>query len=221
MSLTPKNWGTFQHYKDRKPPWIKLHRGLLDDYAFACLPVASQALAPRIWLLASEYEGGKITATLEEIAFRLHLTVEALTESLKPLVKSGFLDDASGLLAACKQSAMPEREREEETQEQKEEEKISPSLRSVTWPEGFLEFYAAYPKKIGKKDAAKAYKLARREVSGETILASLGKIRPTWGDPKYIPNPATWLRRGGFYDEPSLLSAPQRHGVNDPLAGII
>jgi hypothetical protein len=36
--LTIKNWSEFQHYKDRNPPWIKLHRALLDDYAFAALP---------------------------------------------------------------------------------------------------------------------------------------------------------------------------------------
>ena len=27
-----KNWGEFQHYKKRNPPWIKLHKKLLDDF---------------------------------------------------------------------------------------------------------------------------------------------------------------------------------------------
>ena len=27
-----KNWAQFQHFKDRSPPWIKLHREFLDDY---------------------------------------------------------------------------------------------------------------------------------------------------------------------------------------------
>jgi hypothetical protein len=49
-----KNWAEFQHYKDRSPPWIRLHRSFLDDYDFHCLPVASRALAPMLWLLASE-----------------------------------------------------------------------------------------------------------------------------------------------------------------------
>jgi len=31
--LRVKNWGKFQHYKDRNPPWIKLHRGLLGGSA--------------------------------------------------------------------------------------------------------------------------------------------------------------------------------------------
>ena len=31
MALIPKNWSQFQHYKGRRPPWIKLHRALLDE----------------------------------------------------------------------------------------------------------------------------------------------------------------------------------------------
>jgi hypothetical protein len=48
-----KNWKTCQHYKKRNPPWIKLHRSTLDDLDFLKLPVASKALAPYLWLLAS------------------------------------------------------------------------------------------------------------------------------------------------------------------------
>lgn len=59
MKLVPKNWTSFQHYKDRAPPWIRLHRGLLDDYEFQCLPVASRALAPMLWLLASAETSGE------------------------------------------------------------------------------------------------------------------------------------------------------------------
>ena len=28
-NLTIKNWHKFQHYKDRNPPWIKLHYEIL------------------------------------------------------------------------------------------------------------------------------------------------------------------------------------------------
>ena len=27
-----KNWSKFQHYKNRNPPWIRLHVEILDDY---------------------------------------------------------------------------------------------------------------------------------------------------------------------------------------------
>src|SRR5256885_964233 len=112
MIITPKNWGTFQHYKDRAPAWIKLHRGLLDDYEFSRLPLASRALAPLLWLLASEYEGGAITASPAEIAFRLRTTEKEMVAALKPLTDKGFFINASITLAVCKQDAIPEKERE-------------------------------------------------------------------------------------------------------------
>jgi hypothetical protein len=71
MILTPKNWKSFQHYKDRDPPWIKLHRGLLNNYEFFGLPIASKALAPLLWLIASENEDGRIVTSLDALAFRL------------------------------------------------------------------------------------------------------------------------------------------------------
>lgn len=124
MSLVPRNWSTFQHYKDRKPSWIKLHHELLDDFEFFRLPVASRALAPCLWLLASEYEDGEITASLEEIAFRLRMSLDELCQALGPLVEAKFFiasnnvpirsADASVLLAEPEQVAIPERERETE-----------------------------------------------------------------------------------------------------------
>ncbi|MGA7803826.1 hypothetical protein [Bradyrhizobium sp.] len=70
MTLTPKDWQSLQSCKDRAPPWIKLHRALLDDFEFHRLPVASRALAPMLWLLAAGYEAGAISASHAEIAFR-------------------------------------------------------------------------------------------------------------------------------------------------------
>lgn len=121
MSITPKNWDEFQHYKDRKPPWIKLHKGLLDDYAFSRLPVASRAIAPLLWLLASEYDDGKITATNEELAFRFRMTESELLETVNPLIESGFFLSDSVMLAPRKQSArLGETEKEKQVEKEGE-----------------------------------------------------------------------------------------------------
>jgi hypothetical protein len=121
MVVTPKNWADFQHYKNRSPAWIKLHRSLLDDFAFHRLPVASKALAPMLWLLASEYTNGEITASIEEIAFRFRMPIGDLRQAIKPLLDAGFFV-ASGALAGCKQTACLEREEEEEEEEEIEGE---------------------------------------------------------------------------------------------------
>lgn len=119
MTLKPKNWDRFQHYKDRRPPWIKLYRTLLDDRVFMCLPVASRALAPMLWLLASDHENGEIHGELADIAFKLRMTDTELAIALKPLILNGMFDDDSNVLAERLQVAIPETERETEGEGEK------------------------------------------------------------------------------------------------------
>ena len=122
MKLKPKNWDKFQHYKDRCPPWIKLHRDLLNDRIYAGLPIASKALAPLLWLLASESKDGTFDAASEELAFRLHIASKDIEAGLKPLIDKGFFVVASGVLAECKQVAIPETETETETEERQKKQ---------------------------------------------------------------------------------------------------
>ena len=114
-----KNWDKFQHYHDRRPPWIKLHRTVLDDCVFLRLPVASRALAPLVWLLASESGDGTFGG---DIAFRLRLPELEIAEGISGLIQGGYivcLQDASTALAPCKQEARLERETERETEREK------------------------------------------------------------------------------------------------------
>lgn len=100
--LIVKNWRDFQHYKDRNPTWIKLHKKLLDDYVFHRLPLASRALAPMLWLLSSESNDGSIDYDIEMIAFRLRCSKSDVVSGLNPLIEQHFLQveqDASDVLA--------------------------------------------------------------------------------------------------------------------------
>jgi hypothetical protein len=120
MKITPKNWAKFQHYNTRRPPWIKLHRGLLDDYQFHTLPLASKALAPLLWLLASEQQDGIIEAEPAALAFRLRISEKDLVAGLKPLIDNGFFESASTMLAPCKQNGVSETETEVEVEKEKD-----------------------------------------------------------------------------------------------------
>lgn len=123
MKLTPKNWRDFQHYKDRNPPWIRLHRGLLDNKDFQRLPVASRALAPMLWLIASESVDGVINADADDLAFRLRCTEEEISVALRPLIEKGFFvleQPASTPLASCGHVAVPEAEAEREADSEAE-----------------------------------------------------------------------------------------------------
>ena len=115
-----KNWAEFQHYKDRSPPWIKLHRGFLDDFDFARLPIASKALAPMIWLIAAESKDGTVQIDAEFLAFRLRWSLEDVEAGLTPLIDKGFLIVDSAVLAARLQGACLETEAEGETEREQE-----------------------------------------------------------------------------------------------------
>ena len=125
-----KNWNDFQHYKDRRPPWIKLHKTILEDRRWFALSHASKALAMCIWLLASEHEdplSGLVTDDIEDLSFRSRQGDAEVAACIKELIKQGFIeqinDDASNVLAERYQHATPETETEAEAEAEAEAEK--------------------------------------------------------------------------------------------------
>lgn len=137
MNLIPKKWADFQHYKDRCPPWIKLHRDLLNDKDFMRLPLASKALAPLLWLLASESKEGTFDASSDELEFRLRLTKQEVETGLKSLIDKGFFLDASTMLAPCMPVAIPETEERRGETEGKKREKRVETARGSRLPQDF------------------------------------------------------------------------------------
>ena len=113
-----KNWAEFQHYSKRRPPWIKLHHSLLDDYDFVRLQVAGKALAPLLWLIASESDDGSFPLDLDWLSFRLRMDEKDVETGLKGLESAGFITGASNVLASCYQGAMPEERRVERREEE-------------------------------------------------------------------------------------------------------
>jgi hypothetical protein len=97
MTLTVKNWRVFQHYKDRSPPWIRLHKALLDNMDFNALPPMACKVLVLLWLVASDNTEGRIPDDADQIAFRLRLPVKDVRQALQTLEQSGFLlrDDAA------------------------------------------------------------------------------------------------------------------------------
>ena len=140
MLLQPKNWAVFQHYKDRCPPWIKLHRDLLNDRAFMRLPIASKAIAPMLWLLASESKDGVFDGSLDELVFRLHITKKEYQDGLKPLIDNDFFILVSGVLAERKQDAIPETEGETETETERKKKATSVATPSGVSDSVWQEF---------------------------------------------------------------------------------
>lgn len=196
MRLLPNKWESFQHYKDRAPPWIKLHKSLLDDRQYQRLPVASRALAPMLWLLASESKDGSFDGTAEELAFRLRQTEKEIAAALKPLIDNGFflvVQGDSGMLADSKRDAIPETEkRREET-------------------EAFATFWEAYPNKTAKPRAEKAFRSAKINGHLSDVLADIeARTHGEWSgkEMRFIPHPATYLNDRRWEDEKPSASKP-------------
>jgi hypothetical protein len=72
-----------------------------------------------LWLLASEQMDGRIEMDFDALAFRLRISTDDLKSALTPLIEKGFINDASNVLASCKQLATPETETETETEKAK------------------------------------------------------------------------------------------------------
>jgi len=111
------NWWKYQHYKDRCPPWIKLHFELLASEDWVTLSDASRVLAVACMLVASR-SGGRIDASTKGLRYLERVAYLNSPADLNPLVECGFLNllaDASTMQADATQ--------EEEGEEEKEEEK--------------------------------------------------------------------------------------------------
>lgn len=136
MIIRPKNWNEFQHYKTRRPPWIKLHKKLLDDYEFSTLCIEAKALAPLLWLLASESDDGCFRADSDVLSFRLHIASKVIAKGVSDLISKGFFECmqdasnplASGLRSACLETET-ETEREGDFPEREEQERRVVVLR--------------------------------------------------------------------------------------------
>ena len=196
--LKIKNWSEFQHYKDRNPPWIKLHRTLLDDYEFSRLQDASKAHLMLIWLFASQ-KNGAIPNDPEFLKDKLGLQ---RAPDLNLFVKQGLLipeQDASSELAERKQNAPLEEKRTNTTD-------IAPSG-------AFLRFWALWPQHQRKQAQGRCWAVWRqRDFDQESgaILAHVEALKASvdWTKEggKFVPAPLVYLNQRRW--EGADLSAP-------------
>lgn len=116
LKMKIKNWSKFQHFKDRRPPWIKLYRDLLDDMEWHQLdPLASKVLVT-LWLLASEDQNGCLPDT-KTLAWRMRMTEKQILDCISKL--SHWLErDDINVISKRYQDDLPETETETETKKE-------------------------------------------------------------------------------------------------------
>ena len=207
MRIVTKNWQEFQHYKDRNPAWIKLHKKLLDNYEFQCLPIASKALAPMLWLIASEHESGEIDATHAKLAFRLRMTEQEVEGALGPLIGNGFFeviafDEHVAImpLAERKQDAIPEKRREEKRR------------TMSAGADSFGRFWETWPdsdRKVAKAKCLDVWIRRRLDQTADQIIAHVAAMKETEQWRKgFEPAPLTYLNQKRWEDGTKSPSDP-------------
>jgi hypothetical protein len=129
--LRVKNFEKFQHYSQRKPPWIKVYFSLLSDSDFSQMSDASKLHTIAIMLLASQHDN--------KIPFDKAWIYRAIFANNRinwqELFASGFIicyQDASELLAPCKQSAIVEESRVYKEEDIKRVEEIAESDKAFS-----------------------------------------------------------------------------------------
>lgn len=118
-----------------------------------------------------------------------------------------------------------------ETQKSQTESKTKSKSNSITpiAPKGakrsdaeFEIFWNAYPTKVGKQPARKAFDKVKVPV--ETLVAAIErqKCSSQWSKDGglYIPNPATWLNQGRWTDELPKKPEPQQELDADVISAI-
>lgn len=129
-----KDWAKFQHFKDRKPPWIKLYRDILDDKEWHRLDAKAAKALVMLWLVASENDGA--LPDRETLAFRLRTTETEVDSFLSKLSHWLVREDISAISARYQGDASEretERERERETEAETKKKAQAPAFEPPEW----------------------------------------------------------------------------------------
>lgn len=82
------NWSEYQHYKNRNPPWIKMHTRLLRNPKYLELTLSQRGLLHGLWLLYAKNDG-IVRENLKWLSEELSQRVTS--SSLKALNEAGFI----------------------------------------------------------------------------------------------------------------------------------
>lgn len=181
-------WQDYQHYKDRDPPWIKLHFSLLSSSTWVMLDDASRVLAVACMLIASRNHG-KVPNNPDYIRRVAYLN----DVNFKPLIDNGFLVTCKQMLADAIESKQSQAKA---TTEKRREEK-----KEVVRDPRFAEFWSIYPTKKAKAAAIKAWSKAHINGEYDSVISALKVQAAACKDIQFFPHASTWINGRRWEDE--------------------
>ncbi len=197
--LIIRNWSSFQSYKDRNPPWLRLHKNLLDNYEFHQMSANARALLPMLWLLASDDsdpKSGMIRIGYEAITFRLRMSTKDFQSGLRECIKAEFIIEEKQQVTDLSRNCHSETETETET-----ETDISCN---------FDEFWKSYPTRQGSnpKKAAqdKFTAVVKKGIDAQEIIKGAKNYRAQMkaagnSETQFVAQAVTWLNQERWKDD--------------------
>jgi hypothetical protein len=124
----------YQHYKNRKPPWVKFYVKMLDpQHPLNELPVSTRYLFDRLLLLAAEYENA-IPNDSELISNLLRMESGTCREGLDQLLKGRWIKEKGTKRSASKRASKVATRFEHQRQRtETETESASARPRNPVW----------------------------------------------------------------------------------------
>ena len=201
--LAIKNWSEYQHYKDRNPPWIKLHVSILASEDWTMLADASKLTMIACMVVASRKSGviPNNPSYIKRVAYLDELP------DLEPLISCGFLIKLQADASTCKQ--------EQATVRPESYRDIDKDKKDI---DHFEVFWKVYPRKISKGKARESYQSAIAKTSPERLLSGARRYASerSGEDQKFSKHPTTWLNQecwleeGSEPEEPPYLTIEER-----------
>lgn len=122
--LRIRNWTKYQHYKDRNPPWIKLHVEILSSEDWVTLDDASKLLAMVCMVIGAKHDG----CVPDNPDYIKRVAYLKKRPNLTPLIECGFLEIPQADDSESKQvqaEFRPEKETQVRKQKAETEKKVS------------------------------------------------------------------------------------------------
>lgn len=224
--------------------WFRMYGEMMDDPKIGTLDDAAFRTWVELLCTACKAEdGGNTHLTENDIdwAFRRNAreTLQKLLQrDLVTVTETGEIvitswekrqkksDSSTDRVRAYRQKAKQDKDSQEDSQDEtlqkrrcnglekrREEKNKDTSLDAM-----FDEFWTAYPKKVSKAAALKAYrKIKPSELLQAEILAAVSRAKTSvdWQKDggQFIPYPASWLNAKRWEDESSASSSPQNRFV--------
>lgn len=189
--LRIRNWQTYQHYKNRRPVWVKLYVSQLRDHELKRLPISTRLLFDQLLLLAAEYENA-IPKDFEELSSATRIPNEDVVDGVRLLVEGGWIQETSTKRRASSALAVPLANGYQDAtlEKEKEEEKEPTGAQSlVAW---FVDESVRHgkrpPSRVTGHVARQVGELLNEGTSAEDVQAGLGLLVAKGLNPSSLPS---------------------------------